>query len=200
MKRFLNRALSIPFAFLLGSTALAAQVINQYHPQKFDLDRERKIETILDVRPVDAQPVQSPEACPIPMSARQGSDGALVAVSPAQPGQPSQKGISQRIRLFVNNGAKVVSARVTVHGFTAKARMLPVDSSQDGAAQISRNLEISFSNDATNNAGANLLLRGFSAVFAIDVNSITYTDGSIWKTSGNVCRVVPDPVMLVDAR
>jgi len=193
--RFLKPVLSIPVAFLLGSAAMAAQAISQYHPQKFDPDRERKAETVFH-----AGPVQSSEGCPISFSARQASDGDLVNVTPGKPDQAPSKGVAQRIRLSVNNGGKVVSAHVTVHGLTPKGRMLPVDSSQEGAAQISRNLEISFSNDATNSIGANLFLRGFSAVFSVDVNSMTYADGSTWKSSGNVCRVIPDPVMLVDAR
>lgn len=184
-------------ALLLASTAASAQAVDKYHPQKFDPAQERRMETSSSV-----WHVQAAETCPVPMSARQGSAGSLVAVKSGQPGLSSAKGIAQRIRLSVagGNNAKVVSASVTVHGLTPEGRLLPVDSGDHGTSQISRHLDVAFSLDAANETGANLLLHGFSAVFSIDIDSITYADGSTRRSASGTCRVVPDSMMLVDVR
>jgi hypothetical protein len=40
-----------------------------------------------------------------------------------------------------------------------------------------------------------------TAVAAIDLNSASFADGSAWKIAdGSVCRVFPDPMMLVENR
>ena len=42
-------------------------------------------------------------------------------------------------------------------------------------------------------------LPGFVSADRIDLQSITYEDGSTWKLAGKEsCRVAPDPIMLVD--
>jgi hypothetical protein len=196
-----KRVLAISFALVLalvhGSAALVAQDINQYHSQKFDsqaAQSQPKVE-------LDLWQVQAASPCPVLFSAKQGWGGSLVATDKRERSEP---GISQRILLSLANSNKnartVTGARVTVHGLTLKSRVIPAESGADDPAQASRTLNVSFNNDAIGETGADLLLRGFSAVFSIDVDSITYADGTIWKSSEGLCRVVPDPLMLISAR
>ena len=108
-------------------------------------------------------------------------------------------GLSQRIYLTsagTSGNHAVVSASVAVHGLTPQSRVVPVQSG-DERAQASRKLKVSFSSDASGAAGADLAVRGFSAVLSIDVDSVTFADGSTWKSAAGACRVIPDPVMLI---
>jgi len=48
---------------------------------------------------------------------------------------------------------------------------------------------------------ADLWLPGFTSVTSIELMEVTYADGSAWKISGsNVCRVQPNPLMLITER
>jgi hypothetical protein len=185
------RIFAISSALLISSASLVAQAVNQYHPQRFDSQSQGKAIQVLQA------PAGS--SCPVAFSAKQGSGGGLVATRKPEPSQPQ---ISQSIFLSLSDthSAAVTGAHVTVHGLTLKSRLVLVGSGADGAAQISRPLSVSFSRDAMGNTGADLLLGGFTAVFSIDVDSITYADGSTWKSSEGLCRVIPDPMMLVSAR
>jgi hypothetical protein len=141
-------------------------------------------------------------ACPVAFTAKQGGMGDWVAVSPGHKPEPPN-GISQHISLSVapgKGGASVVNAQVTVHGLTPKARVVPVQSGPGGPAQISRTMHVSFSNNSAGESAADLLMRGYSAVVSIDIDSITYADGSTWKSGKGMCRVIPDPMMLIGAR
>jgi hypothetical protein len=118
-----------------------------------------------------------------------------------KPGQKSEngKGSSQHIRLSVADPS-LVEAQVTVHGLTPKARIVPVQSGADGPAQVSRKMNVSFGSNSADESGADLILSGFTAVFSIDIDSVTYADGSTWRTGAGVCRIVPDGMMLIGAR
>jgi len=188
----MRRIFAISFSLLIGSASLGAQAVNQYHPQKLDSQSQGKLT-------IHILHVPAPPSCPVLFSAKQGSGGVLVATRKPQPSEPE---ISQNIFLSLSDthNSAVTRAHVTVHGLTLKSRVVLVDSGADGPAQISRPLSVSFSRDATGVTGADLVLRGFSAVFSIDVDSITYADGSTWKTEEGLCRVVPDPIMDIAAR
>jgi hypothetical protein len=187
----MKRVVAIWFTFFVGAAMMAAQAVNQYHPQKFDSQTQGKAIQVLQA------PAGS--SCPVLFNAKQGSGGGLVAAR--KPGPPEPE-ISQSIFLSISDthSSAVTGARVTVHGLTPKSRFLPIELGTDGPAQTSRSLSVSFSKDAMGETGAGLLLHGFSAVFSIDVDTIMYADGSTWKSGEGLCRVVPDPMMLVSAR
>jgi hypothetical protein len=188
----MRRIFAISSALLIGSASLAAQAVNQYHPQKFDAAGQSQT-SFRVLSPGDVSP------CPAVFKARQGGMGDLVATGPGKPREP---GISQQIHLaaaVVLNNRTVVSASVTVHGLTPQSRVMPVEAG-DERAQASRKLQVSFRNDSAGESAADLAVRGFSAVFSIDIDSVTYADGSTWKSAAGVCRVVPDPIMLIGAR
>jgi hypothetical protein len=196
----MKRVIAIGFALLAGSAMIAAQAVDQNQQRKFDAQAARAQSVLtLALRAATAPP--NP-ACPAAFTAKQGGMGDLVAVKPGQKSEDGQ-GFSQHIRLSVSGDKSklnVVAARVTVHGLAPQARAVPVQSGSDGPAQISRTMNVSFAGDSAGESGANLLLRGYTAVLSIDVNSITYADGSTWKSGEGMCRIVPDPLMLIGAR
>lgn len=209
--------LSISLLLVASTTALAAQSIDPagnsnslapIHPKKSNtgpsLDPAAQAMKNLTV----LQAIATNSSCPFPISAKHGSGGGLVAVRSGQPGQPNDMQrpvISQSIHLTVTDSRAVATASVLVHGTTAAARMMPIGGSGEGPSQISRPLQVTFSTDGPvqdgrNQENADLLLRGFTSVSSIDVESVTYADGTTWRSKAGACRVVPDGMMLIGAR
>ncbi len=138
-------------------------------------------------------------SCPVGMRALQGSGGGLVAVHGTQP----QQGPTQRIHLILNNpkAGRVVSARITVRGLSAKSRTVETLANQGSPSDMTRSLEARFSPDSADSVATDLLLAGFTAVNSIELRSVTYADGSTWTVAAEqACRVTPSPMMLVSGR
>jgi hypothetical protein len=185
----MNRAIAALFALLIGSSTLAAQAVDGYHPQK------------IDKWPVLVQKFVTVYAnqCPVGMRAQHAPDGGLVAVAP---GRSAERGLSQRLRLTLANpkSVRIVSARVTFHGLDGKARFTPIDSSADDAADQTRTLEVAFNDGSVKETWRDLSVPGFASVTRVDLESVIYADGSIWNAGSVGCHIVPDPLMLVSTR
>jgi hypothetical protein len=137
--------------------------------------------------------------CPVRMHALQGSGTGLVAVRDAKPSD----GPSQRIHLMLSNenAAKVTGARVTVLGTSGKSRLENALSSREGTSNLTRSLEVAFAPEGERDVATDLVLPGFTSVSSIQLESITYQDGTTWRVAGRrACHVAPDPMMLVADR
>lgn len=195
----MKRLLAVSFAILACASMMAAQAIDQYQPRKFDPQAVQTQPTqILDLA---ASRASADLGCPAAFTARQGGNGNLISVKPGEKSD-QEKGVSQRIHLSVAGlkNASVIEAQVTVHGLAPRARVVAVRSGAGGPEQISRTMNVGFSNESAGGSAADLLVGGYSAVFSIDVDSITYADGSTWRSGNGTCRVVPDPMMLIGLR
>ena len=140
------------------------------------------------------------EGCPVDMRVRQRMGGGTVAVD--KDGTRRQI-FAQRLRLILNSlrqgegDRKAVSATVTVHGTGAKARMQSLRS-----GSVSNSMVKSFHVDLAHwdepGVSGEFLLPGFTSASQVDLESVTYDDGTTWKLSNNQsCRVAPDPLMLI---
>jgi hypothetical protein len=108
-------------------------------------------------------------------------------------------GVAQRLHLIVTNpdSRRVVQASVTVRGFADKARVVQTMSSSD-SPDAARTMDVRFLAGSGKEVSADLRVPGLTAVSAIDLNSVTYADGSIWKlAAGGSCRSWIDGLMLV---
>lgn len=145
--------------------------------------------------------------CPISMQVRQRMGGATVAVDA---NGMKRKVFAQRLRLFLNDlradspGGKIVSATVTVHGTSTKARMQPAGSASGASfgpdsGSMVRTVNVDLAQWGEPGVSGDFLLPGFTSASRVDLESVTYDDGSVWKLSGNeTCRVAPDPLMLIN--
>jgi hypothetical protein len=148
--------------------------------------------------------VQLP-GCPVAMTAKQGGLTEMIKTGqkPPEPQQyePMPKP-SQRIHLILSGfgkGKQVTSATVTARGLSARGRMDRTASG--GASDLRRTLDVTFTADEDNTVSAYVDLPAFTSVSSLQLESITYSDGSSWKVpDGRVCRVTPDPVMLIAGR
>jgi hypothetical protein len=137
--------------------------------------------------------------CPVSMRAQHLSDGSLVKAGKAQP----PKGIGQRLHLTIGDPDRreITSAELVIRGFTANGRMVQASAADGGNPNATRSLSVSFSAGDDNTVTADLWMPGMTAVQRIDLNSVTYADGSTWTLAGDLaCRVTPDGLMLISAR
>ena len=119
-----------------------------------------------------------------------------------QDGKPPESP-AQRIHLILSSStaARIVAAKVLVHGQSARARITKAASSTKNDSELSRTLHVAFEPDAATSVAADLLLPGFTTVRSLQLQSLIYRDGSTWAVAGEqACHVVPDPLMLVDGR
>lgn len=149
-------------------------------------------------------------ACPIDMHVRQGIGGGMIAVD--ENGM-KRRVFAPRLRLFLNDlrpgksDQQIISAKVTVHGSNGKARVHPVDANADSDAGgngdlksgvVQRTLNVDLGNWGEPGASGDFRLPGFISTSRVDLESVTYQDGSTWKLSGTeTCHVAPDFLMLV---
>jgi hypothetical protein len=152
--------------------------------------------------------------CPIGMRARQGISGQLAAVQNGQrkqmlvarlyltlTGPDSADSDAGSVNLPPTRNSQIRSATVTVHGWNGKDRILPVSSDRNPSAEASKTLTVRFDPTEDRDVTTDLLLPGFTATSMVDLDSVTYADGSTWKFAGQrACHVAPDGLMLVSGR
>lgn len=135
--------------------------------------------------------------CPVSLRAQHGPSASLQQADQSRP-----KGLGQLLRLTLvdPNSRLIVRARVQVHGLSGKARATQTlaDSAVPDAV---RSLEVRFTAGEGKAAVADVWVPAMSAVLRIDLNSVTYADGTTrtFSASDN-CRVAPDSLMLVSSR
>ncbi len=139
-------------------------------------------------------------SCPVDMRVRQRRGGAAVAVDA---NGVKRNVFAQRLRLILNDlrrdnaGRKAVSATVTVHGTGGKARMQYL-ASGTGNNSMAKTFNVDLAGADEPGVSGDFLLPGFTSASQVDLESVTYEDGSTWKLAKNEsCRVAPDPLMLV---
>jgi hypothetical protein len=174
----MKHAVTALFAILLGSVILAAQSPDQ--------------------KPTKGVVIQGPTgntACPVAMHARQGMSGDILAVNDSR-----HKGTAQLLHLILSSGDSrvITGGEVTVHGLSGKSRITRTFSTEQDSSDAVPNLPVKFSAGNQKNVVADLWVPGMTTVHAIELNSITYADGSTWKfLTEKACRTIPDPTMLI---
>jgi hypothetical protein len=194
MKRIL--AVSIPF--LLGAAVLTAQS-NATPPSGTSFGTATMENMKLGGTSTSIVVIRMQALCPVGMHAKQGSGGGLAAVRNARPGD----GPSQRIHLVLarRHSQQITGARVLVRGLSGKDRTVRSISMEDIVPDRGQMLDVTFTPDNSVEASADLVLPGFTSIQSIELQSITYADGSTWKMANqNTCTVAPDPMMLIAGR
>ncbi len=186
-------AVLLSFTLLAGSTTLAAQVgqiENQGSSSVGKLDTTTQ--TIVIAGPATG-PATASAGCPVSLRAQQGTGADKLTVS----NRPA--GIAQLLHLTITNpdSKRITGASVTVWGFTSKGRMMQT-ASAGGSNEAAKTLDVRFSDGSGKESVADLWAPGLTSVQSIDLNSVTYADGTTWKlAAGATCRIRPDWVMLV---
>jgi hypothetical protein len=148
--------------------------------------------------------VQTDSACPVAMRARHDFFFQKELVKGEKPNEKGTEGqdASTQLRLTLTNfdHRQIQSANITVRGTNANWRLTPVEA-HNGSANVTRTMNASFEPTEESGVDSYLSLHGFTTITAIVLNSVTYADGSTWKTvDAGACQVAPDPLMLISGR
>jgi hypothetical protein len=144
-------------------------------------------------------PLPQISSCPVSVRAQQSS-----AANPMEVDRSRPKGLAQLLHLTLADpsGGRVVKATVTVRGLLPKTRatLTPMTLGTDPSS-ASKTLEVAFPAGTERDTPADVWVPGLSAVYSIDLVSVTYADGSSWTANtSKACRTPIDGFMLVGAR
>lgn len=162
----------LPVAFLLASTAFSQ------NPGK------RLSDSV-----IFNSPAGSGSNCPVEIKAKLD---VAAKVLPVEEGQTQKDERQFHITLGNPKSLKVVTAKITLHGFPVGVRLSPaVLYLPDDPAEIKQTVVFDRTVASGANASMNFGLHGFSTVTAVDLDSVTYSDGSQWHPENHQsCRAV----------
>ncbi len=140
--------------------------------------------------------------CPLDMHVRQAPGGQMLATD--RNGAQVEM-FAAHLNMSLREGhanmtaQRMAKATVTVRGWSGKARVLPADSFFAPNGDLVKTFTVPLSGTGLSQASAELSLPGFTAARVIELNSITFDDGQVWKFTGSsACQAAPDPFMPVD--
>jgi hypothetical protein len=117
-------------------------------------------------------------------------------------GKDRTEGIAQMLRLILTNPdlRRMVSARVRVHGLSGKGHVTQTLAGPDRPDATSI-VDVQLTQGAGKEVYGDLRVPNMTAVLTIDLNSVTYADGSTSNFSGReACHIAPDPLMPIAGR
>lgn len=138
-----------------------------------------------------------PSLCAVGLQARHLAYGDVMEAGSKRP-----KGRGQRLHLtFTSPDTRTIaSATVNVYGWD-RAGVVTAGAESSGTktrAEAVRKLNVILAAGQGRAASADVWAPNLNSVTSIELLSITFTDLSTWTpAAGHVCRVAPDPLMLV---
>ena len=146
-----------------------------------------------------------PAKCPVGMQVthsgrfaeRNAKSGPADDVVPSIP--------EQRINLKMINllPHDIVNAEITASGFSHNWRIISV-SGTPGAQEtpdLAKTVDVALDLKGNSSASRELSFAHFSAIRTVEVNSVTYADGSTWHASSpGACSVAPSLIMPIGAQ
>ena len=177
----------ISFVFLAGSFVAAQYTKPQ--PQSFGTAGMEDLAS-----PANANVERTARGCPVSLRAQHGADGNILKVDRSRPA-----GLAQLLHLVLTSpdSRQIVRGSLTVRGMSGKARMTQTKGSPD-QGDVVRNLEVRFTPQGGRNVAGDAWAPGMSAVLTVELRSVTFADGAVWRFAGqDGCRVEPDGLMLI---
>jgi hypothetical protein len=142
-------------------------------------------------------------ACPISMRAQHGAGGEMTRARDGAPAEKKPKGQGQRLTLTLHtaDARHIVRATVTVRGMSAGSHITPLLTDGPSRGFAARTVQVEFRAAEDSDSRAEVWAPGLTAVEAVQLDSVTYADGSTWKIApGSGCSVAPDHLMLIGSR
>jgi hypothetical protein len=141
-----------------------------------------------------------PSKCPVGLKVEPSSGLFAYENAKAVPAEHAAPSSEQWFDLTMINFLphEVVSAQLTTHGFSYKWRVVPVS---DATPDIWKTMDVALDVKGNSRASRELSFGHFSTIRTIDVNSVTYADGSTWHASSpGACSVAPSLIMRISAQ
>ena len=200
----MKSAALVSFAFLISSIALPAQNATYGVAGMESLDPSK---SSVPIGASQTSVVAMPMGCPVSMRAQHGATGGMLQADKGRPKGPAQL---LHLTLISPDSRRIVSARVRVRGLSGRVRTTQALSEQGDSVQgssmhddadVVRTLAVRFTSAPGSSATSDLWIPGMTAVLTIELNSVTYADGSTQSFAArDACHVAPDLKMLVADR
>lgn len=139
-----------------------------------------------------------PANCPIQLNASFYVVGKPTELQPVENGRTTER--DQRIYITLANPAsQIASVQLTVYGFPVGVRIDPAVAYVDrdnralvhDPAEIHKTIAIDRAIGAGQSTSMDVSIRDFSIVSSVDLNSVTYSDGSSWHAADHkYCQAV----------
>ena len=135
-------------------------------------------------------------SCPVRIEARNVTKPRLLLTSAAD-----SKGAFQDLRIELNNpsATAIVLAQITVRGFTGQHSAMPLLTIGDGArnpAEVKKSIDLDLKVEPGAGASTEVHLSRFTGIVAVELASVTYVDGTVWKHGEEQgCEVTPGSVL-----
>ncbi len=152
-------------------------------------------------RSILMQPRTHRTDCPVDLKVNHGESFLKRDTKYGPFAPPAPKVQEQRIELTMTNPSskEIVSAQITVYGFSDKWRAIPLAGAKD-TPDLRKTINLVLNVKGNDHASSDLSLNRFTSVAYVNLDSLTYADGGTWKASSlDACRVTPDRFMLVSA-
>jgi hypothetical protein len=92
---------------------------------------------------------------------------------------------------------EILDAQITAHGFSYKWRVIPASAA---TPDIWKTVDVALDVTGNSSASREVSFAHFSTIRTIEVNSVTYADGSTWHApSPGACSVAPSLIMRISA-
>jgi hypothetical protein len=175
----MNHTRALPLLFLLGSTSFSQTTGKQAPPLSM-------------LEQFSSAALQS--NCPIQLKASFYVVGEVADAEPIENGRTTER--RQRIHITLDNpGSEIASVQLTVYGFPVGGRVDPAVAyaSRDGSvvhnnpAEIQKTIAFDRAVGAGRSTSIDVSAQDFRIVSSIDLNSITYSDGSSWHPANHKC-------------
>jgi hypothetical protein len=185
----MNHSRALPLLFLLGLTAFSQTTGKQAPP----------VSLLMQFSSAALQ-----ANCPIQLKASLYVVGEMAGVERIENGRTTDRGHRIHITL-ANPESEVASVRLTVHGFPVGVRVgvdpavahpghegSPV--AHNNPAEIQKTIFFDRALRAGQSASMDVPVHDFTTVSSIDLNSVTYSDGSSWHSANHkYCQAVGLP-------
>lgn len=148
------------------------------------------------------RPNASDVGCPVGLLVKHGP-GLPTAMNAdgKDQGKPAQRRPLLEVQLQMTNRSpqSIVQAKFTVHGFSDQWKYIPL-ADVSHAPDLATTVEVALDVKGNGQTSHELALSRFTAVTAVDVDAISYANGSAWHASSpGACSASPDLVMRVNA-
>lgn len=167
----MNHTRVLPFLILLVSTAFSQTSNKEFSSQALQAN------------------------CPVKLEASWSEPAKIVPVAPGA--KPRDIPNEARLQIALSNPKiQVIVARITIHGFPIGWRMQPaVLYLPDDPAEITKTIVFNKTVQVGQSASLDFALTTFSTVISLNLDSLTYSDGSSWHPEKpRYCRAVGLPV------
>jgi hypothetical protein len=152
---------------------------------------ELSAQTNYRIPPVQFMEAPVPVDCPAGFSVERRSTLNVVETKGAEERRPLQ---GLEVKLGRKDAAGIVSADVTVHGYSAKRRVMPtVSGAKPDASESFR-----ISGEAASLLIKEIWMHRVNTVSWVELNEVEYANGFVWHSPANArCSAVPSKLLLV---